>query len=236
MSKQMTQTQLMRDIDANDRPREKAIKDGFKSLTDAEVMAIIFGTGMKGISVVDLCQKLLDKNQNHLSLVTRKSVKQLVDENKGIGEVKAISLLAALELGRRATEDAKNLAKEDPITTSADFYDRMKHHFMYLNHEEFWVFYLDRGGRVIKEVNISRGSTYATSVDVKLITKYALDCCASSVVLSHNHPSGNLRPSSEDDSITRSVMDALRLFNIRVFDHIIFTDGGYYSYSDHSRL
>lgn len=227
---------LICEMAASDRPREKAMAQGFDSLSDAEVMAIIFATGIKGVSVIDLCKDILNRNRGHLSLVTRKQWSQLVEEHKGIGAVKAITLLAALELGRRASEDAKRLAQEEPMGASSDAYEYMKPHFQWLQHEEFWVLYLNHGGKVVSEKRISMGSTNATSVDVKLIMRYALDCLAASMVLCHNHPSGTLRPSNEDDNITKKIADAARLFDIRVFDHIIFTDGSYYSYSDHSRL
>ncbi|MCC8117586.1 MAG: DNA repair protein RadC [Bacteroidales bacterium] len=227
---------LICEMDASQRPREKAMAQGFDSLSDAEVMAIIFATGIKGTSVLDLCKDILKKNMGHLSLVTRKPWHQLVKEHKGIGAVKAITLLAALELGRRASEDSKRMAQEEPLSTSLDAYERMKAQFQWLQHEEFWVLYLNQGGKVVSKKRISMGSTNSTSVDVKLIMRYALDCLAASMVLCHNHPSGTLRPSTEDDHITKKIEDAARLFDVRVFDHIIFTDGSYYSYSDHSRL
>ncbi len=228
---------LICEMDASQRPREKFLAEGtFDNLSDAEVMAIIFATGVKGMSVVDLCNQILEKNQGHLSLIIRKKVKELMAEHKGIGPVKAITLLAALELGRRASLDAKNMAASLPFKDSEDVYERMKHRFLWLKHEEFWVVYLDRGLHILKEECVSRGGTAATVVDTKIIIRKALECYASSMVLCHNHPSGTMRPSGEDDNITRKVIDAARLFDMRVYDHIIFTDGGYYSYGDKSRL
>ncbi len=232
----MTDSPLICEMDASQRPREKAMNEGFDSLTDAEVMAIIFATGIKGMSVVELCHQILDKNMGHLSLVTRKSVDQLVQEHKGIGKVKAITLLAALELGKRCSRDAQKLAEMEPLTSSDDAHKRMKHHFQWLKHEEFWVLYLNRRCIGLQESRISIGSSHATTVDVKEIIRQALNCHAESLILFHNHPSGSLRPSREDDTLTKKIADAARLFDLRVHDHLIITDGGYYSYGDHSRL
>lgn len=226
----------IKEMDQNLRPREKAMKHGFQALSDAEIMAIIFATGTKGINVVDLCHNILESNMNHLSLVTQKSVQQLCNEHKGIGKVKALTLLAALELGRRASEDAARKIKSQAILSSQDAYERMRYRFQWLKHEEFWIIYLDRSGHVVREELISKGGTWATVVDVKLVMRSALDCLASALILYHNHPSGQLRPSSEDDSLTRRIGDAARLFDIRVNDHLIITDVGYYSFADHGRL
>lgn len=227
---------MISEMDASERPREKAMQHGFESLTDAELMAIIFATGVKGVSVVDLCHQILEKNLNHLSLVTKKSVKELCEEHKGIGPVKAITLLAALELGRRAGEDAARLAQCRPLLTAPDVYEFIKDKFQWLTHEEFWVIYISRSGQVIRVEKISQGGTFKTVVDVTIIMKHAILSQASSMILCHNHPSGTLRPSIEDDRLTTRIADAAKLFDMRVLDHLIVTDGSYYSYADHGKL
>lgn len=227
---------MISELDASERPREKAMQHGFDSLTDAELMAIIFATGVKGVSVVDLCHQILEKNLNHLSLVTKKSVKELCEEHKGIGPVKAITLLAALELGRRAGEDAARLSQRRPLLTAPDVYEFIKGKFLWLKHEEFWVIYINRGGHVLRVEKISQGGTFHTVVDVTIIMRHAILSQASGMVLCHNHPSGSLRPSIEDDRLTRRVIDAAKLFDIKVLDHLVITDGTYYSYSDHGKI
>lgn len=233
---QLPPARLISEMNACERPREKAMEHGFASLTDAEVMAIIFATGVKGVSVVELCHQILDKNLNHLSLVTKKSVKELCEEHKGIGPVKAITLLAALELGRRASEDAALLAEDKPIFSSVEAYNMCKSLFLWKKHEEFWALYLSRSNHIIRKERISQGGTHATVVDIKMVLKPAIMSQASSMILCHNHPSGNLKPSYEDDKLTQRIKDGAQIFDMRVFDHLIVTDGGYYSYADHGKL
>lgn len=229
-------SRLIKEMDASERPREKAIKYGFDALTDAELMAIIFSTGIKGKSVIDLCHDILDDNLNHLSLLMKMGVKELCRKYKGIGDAKATTLLAALELGKRAGVDANNMAAQQPINCDTLAYEAMKHHFAWLKHEEFWVLYLNRGGHPVKELRISQGGTGATVVDVKIVIQAALECMAASMILFHNHPSGTLRPSVEDDRLTSKLSEAARIFDMRVTDHLIITDGGYYSYSNHGKI
>ena len=216
-------------------PREKVLAGGIKSLTDAELIALLFGTGVQGKPVLELCAEILADNDNHLAAVTRLSVKELCQRYKGIGTAKAITLLAALELGARSAADA--LATEHPQVLSSDIaYNLMAHHFLSLTHEEFWVLYLNRGGRTIRSCRISQGGTAATVVDVKIIMHLALEITASSMILFHNHPSGTKKPSVEDDRLTQRIKDAAALFDIRVNDHIIVTDAGYYSYADNGKI
>ncbi len=229
------ETKLIRDLAEDDRPREKAIRHGIDSLTDAELMAIIFSTGIKGKSVVQLCNEILDSKGGHLSRVTKMTVKEMCDTYKGIGKVKAITLLAALHLGARAAKDAL-IADEVKVVTSEIAYDLMRHHFERIQHEEFWIMLIDRGAHVIREVRISQGGIAATTVDIKLILKSAIESLASSMILFHNHPSGTLMPSPEDDRLTRRIVEAAKMVDIRVNDHLIVTSHSYYSYNDHGRL
>lgn len=229
------ENKLMRDLAEDDRPREKAMKHGIDSLTDAELMAIIFSTGIKGKSVVQLCNEILESKGGHLSRVTKMTVKEMCDTYKGIGKVKAITLLAALHLGARAAKDAL-IAEEVKVLTSGIAYDLMRHHFERIQHEEFWILLMDRGAHVLREVRISQGGTAATTVDIKLILKSAIESLASSMILFHNHPSGTLVPSVEDDRLTRRIVEAAKMVDIRVNDHLIVTSHSYYSYNDHGRL
>jgi DNA repair protein RadC len=226
---------LIRDMEAEQRPREKAIKHGVASLSDEELMAIIFSTGIKGKSVIELSRDILTDNNCHLSKVARLSVRDFLNRYKGIGPAKAITLLAALELGRRAAHDELT-AKKPVITTSEIAYEVMKHHFSNLSHEEFWIMLLSQAGKVLREVKIAQGGVSSTIVDIKIIMKEAINELATSMLLFHNHPSGQLKPSTVDDNLTQKIITAAKTLDIRVNDHIIITDGGYYSYCDNGRL
>lgn len=229
------ENKLIRDLAEDDRPREKAMRYGIEALTDAELMAILFSTGIKGKSVVQLCNEILDSKGGHLSKVTKMNVKEMCDTYKGIGKVKAITLLAALQLGARAAKDA--LVTEDvKVMTSEIAYNLMRHHFERIQHEEFWILLIDRAGHVIRDVKISQGGTAATTVDLKLILKSAIESLASSMILYHNHPSGTLNPSVEDDRLTRRIAEGAKMVDVRVNDHIIITSHSYYSYNDNGRM
>lgn len=227
--------ELIKDMAESERPREKAMMHGVESLSDAELMAIIFATGIKGKSVVQLCKEILDSKDGHLSKVTKMSVKELCNTYKGIGQVKAITLLAALQLGARAAKDAM-VVDEVVISSSRVAYDLMRHRFERIQHEEFWVLLIDRAGHMIRDVRISQGGTAATVVDVKLIMKSAIESLAASIILFHNHPSGALRPSVEDDRLTKRIKEASAILDIRVSDHLIVTSTSYYSYADQGRI
>lgn len=226
---------LIKEMSSEERPREKAMRYGIKSLTDTELMAIIFSTGLKGKSVIELSRDILSDNDNHLSKVARLSVNEMLKRYKGIGPAKAITLLAALELGSRSAADAAKI--DNPAILSSEMaYKLMKHHFERLDHEEFWVLLLSQSGRVLREVKIGQGGITGTAVDVKLIMRAAIEHLASAMIVFHNHPSGTLRPSHQDDAITKKIGDAARLIDTRLNDHIIITDASYYSYNDEGRL
>lgn len=226
---------LIKEMSRDERPREKAIKSGIKSLSDTELMAIIFSTGLKGKSVIEMSRQIIDDNSGHLSKVARLSVAEMQKRYKGIGPAKAITLLAALELGSRAAADAATVSYP-AITSSKVACDYMKHHFERLDHEEFWILLLSQSGRPIREVKIAQGGVSATTVDIKLILRAAIENLASSMILFHNHPSGNSTPSQQDDNLTKRIKDAATLVDTRINDHIIVTDGAYYSYCDECRL
>lgn len=219
-----------------DKPREKAIRLGMGSLSNAELMAILFRTGSHGLDVMGLSAMILDDFQNHLSHVAKLSVEELKRRYKGLGEAKATTLLAALEIGARARNDAIEEGNKK-IMSSQDAFRRMAPHFTNLDHEEFWVLMLNNASHVIREYQAGKGGISATVVDVKLIIREAVSCLASSMILFHNHPSGTMKPSPQDDSLTRKISEAAKLLDIRVNDHIIVnTDFGFYSYHDEGRL
>lgn len=226
---------LIRDMVADERPREKAMRLGIKALSNTELMAIIFATGVAGKSVIELSNEILASAGGHLSKVARLSVAEFKRQFKGIGTAKAIALLAALELGARSAADAQTV--DDPtIRSASDVYNLMRQHLERLPHEEFWVIYLSQAGRLIRQVNISRGGLASTVVDTKIIMRGALESYAAAMILVHNHPSGSLKPSLQDDNLTKKICDSAALFDIRVNDHLIVTDAGYYSYCDEGRM
>ncbi len=226
---------LIKEMDRDERPREKAIKYGIKSLSDNELMAIIFSTGLKGKSVIEMSRDILSDNKGHLSKVARLSVAEMLKRYKGIGPAKALTLLAALELGSRSAADAATI--DDPVVNSSGVaYSIMKHHFERLDHEEFWVLLLSQSGKPIREIKIGQGGVAATAVDVKLIMKAAIEHLASAMIVFHNHPSGNLKPSAQDNALTIKIREAAKLIDTRLNDHIIITDASYYSYHDDGRL
>lgn len=225
----------MRDIPSDELPREKALKYGFDVLSDVELMAIIFSTGIKGKSVLELSEDILKDNDGHLSSLTRMTPQQIIKRYKGIGMAKAVTLLAALHLGERSRADFIDRQKEK-ICTSELAYRKMMPIFLNLDHEEFWILLLNHALVPIRSERLGVGGLNATVVDVKIAVRAALDAHASAVILYHNHPSGNAMPSVQDDAITRKIKDAMTLFDIKVNDHIIVTNGNYYSYHDNGRV
>lgn len=228
-------SKTIKDMASELRPREKAIAQGIKSLTNAELMALIFATGIKGRSVIDLSQDILDEFEGHLSKVTSLSVTELTKRFSGIGPAKALNLLAALELGSRSAADARMIT-DCVINSSEIAYDIMRQHLERLPYEEFWVLYLSQAGKQVRREKIGQGGLTATAVDVRIIMKYALESSASAIILLHNHPSGTLRPSQQDIALTRKVKEAAALFDIRVNDHIIITDSDYFSMHDNGQM
>lgn len=226
---------LIKDIDAEMRPREKAMQSGFKSLSNAELLALIFSTGIRGKSVVQLSEEILQDNQGHLSKLTSLSVAEICRRYKGIGQAKAINLLAALEIGARSASDALKL-EEQIISDPEVAYKIMYPHFSNLSHEEFWVVYLNRRGRILRESKIGQGGTASTVVDVKIIMQGAVETLCDSIMLFHNHPSGNLTPSPQDRTLTDKIRQACAIFGITLLDHLILTNTDYYSFRDHADL
>jgi DNA repair protein RadC len=216
-----------------DRPREKLLMKGKSALSDAELIGILIGSGTISMSAVDLAKVILNDVNNNLNDLAKLSVKDL-QKFKGIGEAKAISIMSALELGRRRRESES--PKKLKITSSKDVYDIMAPNLLDLPHEEFWVLLLNRANAVIKKVQISAGGVAGTVADPKIIFKTALENLSSSMILVHNHPSGNLSPSQADKEITKKMKEAGKLLEIPVLDHIIFADKHYYSFADEGIL
>jgi len=216
-----------------DRPREKLVLKGKAALSDAELIAILIGSGTKSLSAVDLSKYILGSVDNDLAQLARLSVKDL-QRFKGIGEAKAISIVSALELGRR--RKILEPQKKAKITSSSDIFELMKPELLDESIEHFYAVFLNRANVVIKKQVISQGGTSATVVDPKIVFKYAMDNMASSIILVHNHPSGNLKPSQTDIQLTRKMVEAGKNLELLVLDHVIFTDVGYFSFADESMI
>ncbi|MDE6271403.1 MAG: DNA repair protein RadC [Muribaculaceae bacterium] len=225
---------LLRDINPEERPREKAMKHGFGALTNSELLALILRTGTIQCSITDICRQLFDSVDNSFSRLMRKSHKELT-LIPGIGDVKAQQILAIMELVRRFSEEQIK-SRPNVIQCSKDIYEILKYEIGNKTQEEIWMLSLNRRNSVIGRHAITRGSATASVFDPKLILKKALLDEAEGIVLAHNHPSGNLRPSPQDDAITRTLKNAAATMNIRMLDHLIVTGIGYYSYADEGRL
>jgi len=212
-----------------DRPREKLLIHGRRHLTDAELIAILIGSGSKNETAVDLSKRILSFYDNNLTKLGKASIQDL-SRFKGIGEAKALTIIAALELGLRRKETTEEVITH--VTTSNDVYKYLHQTFANLNHEEFWILLLNRSNRVIGKFLISKGGQAGTVADPKIIFKTALENNAANVVLAHNHPSGNLKPSESDDKLTRDMVASGNLLSLYVVDHLIFANNRYYSYRD----
>lgn len=216
-----------------DRPREKLLLKGKSALTDAELIAILIGMGTVDFSAVDLAKEVLKKAGNNLNELARLSVNDLT-KVKGIGPAKAITIVSALELGRRRKES--EILRRRRITSAKDAYDEIRPYLMDKPHEEFWILLLNRANEVLRPLHISSGGVAGTVADPKLIFKYALEHLASSIILFHNHPSGNLTPSQADKDLTRKLKEAGRMLDLPILDHLIFTDSSYFSFADEGLL
>lgn len=222
------------DLSNEDKPREKAINSGIASLSDTELIALLLGGGMKGKSVLELSKEIYHSCNNSLAEVARMSIRDMCRRFQGIGPAKAVTLAAALELGARRT-DIKTDEKPQ-IKCSRDAYVLLPSSMINNHAEEFWIILLSRSNKVIGKERISKGGTTATVVDVKLIIRHAIEYLAQGIILAHNHPSGNLIPSVQDDALTTKVKQAAALLDINVLDHLIVSNTGYYSYNDEGRL
>lgn len=217
----------------DDRPREKFLLKGKQSLSNTELLAILIATGTKNESAVDLARKILQLTNDNLNELGKLSINDL-KKVKGIGEAKAITIAAALELGRRRKdEDAKQI---EIVKTSREVFNYFEPLLADLPHEEFWILLLARNRKVIARVKISEGGVAGTVVDTKIIFKHAIENLASYIVLCHNHPSGNLQPSAADIQITKNLKNAAKLLDIDIVDHIIIGNNKYYSFADNDNF
>lgn len=217
----------------DDRPREKFLLKGKSALSDSELLAILIGSGSRNESAVQLCQRILASTNNNLNALGKLSAQQLM-QFKGIGEAKAITITAALELGRRRREE--EVQELSIITSSKSVFELMQPIIGELPHEEFWVLYLNNSNKVIYKSQISKGGITGTVVDTRIVFKTALEHHAISVVLTHNHPSGKLMASDADKQITKKLQEAGKHLDILVLDHIIVTEINYFSFADEGIL
>ena len=229
MSNKMTINQWAEE----DRPREKMMLHGVASLSNAELLAILIGSGNTEESAVDLMRKVLNNYHNNLNELGKASIDELC-KYKGIGPAKAITILSASELGKRRKEEEVRERKQ--ILSSKDVYECFYPLMCDLPTEECWVLLLNQASKVIDKVKISAGGLSATAVDVRCVLREALLKRAAGIALCHNHPSGNIRPSREDDGLTDQLHKACLAMDIRLVDHVVLVDGCFYSYADEGRI
>ena len=217
----------------DDQPREKLLYKGKNALSDAELIAILIGSGSRNESAVDLCKRILQQNNNQLHQLQKQSIQQLI-QFKGIGEAKAITIVAALELAKRLQlSETKELTK---ITSSEDACKLMQPIIGDLPHEEFWVLLLNNSNKVIYKLQLSKGGLTQTVVDIRMLFKTALEHLATALILVHNHPSGQLIASSADKEITQKIKLAGNNLDIKLLDHLIITQTSYFSFADEEIL
>ncbi|MFC3757727.1 DNA repair protein RadC [Chryseobacterium tructae] len=213
----------------DDRPREKFLQKGKDSLSDSELLAIIMGSGNREESVVELARKILASVNNNWHQLSLLSLKDLM-KFKGIGEAKAISIIAALEIGRRRA--GQEIPERSVIGNSNDAYLILKNHLSDLRTEEFWAIFLNNSNKVIHTAQLTQGGISQSIVDVRVLFKTALEHFSTGVIIAHNHPSGSLKPSKEDINITQKVKEGGKVLSIQLLDHIIITQNSYFSFSD----
>ena len=216
-----------------DRPREKMLLKGVASLSDAELIAILIGSGNQNETAVQLAQKILNSVSNNLNTLGKQSVKELI-KHKGIGAAKAVTITAAMELGRRRGDTEP--ARRESIHSSHDAFKIFYPTLCDLPHEELWVALTNNAGKVIDKVKVSQGGVGETSGDMRIILKAAINTTCHGIILCHNHPSGNIQPSPQDDMLTSRLGKTAQLLDIKLLDHIIISDQYYYSYADEGRI
>ena len=215
-----------------DRPREKMVKLGTEALSDAELLAILIGKGSAKEDAVSLMKRILADCKNNLNTLGKRSIHELCQYN-GIGEAKAITILAACELGKRRQMERPE--ERPDLGTATRIYNHMHPIMQDLDVEEFWVLLMNQHYRLIKKLRISHGGITETAVDIRIIIKEAVLANATILAVCHNHPSGNLSPSSQDDQLTKDIKRACELMRIHFLDHVIITDGQYYSYHEQGK-
>ena len=217
----------------DDQPREKLRDKGADALSNAELLAILVGSGTPGVSAVELMQQILSNCNNNLNTLGKMSIHELM-QYKGVGEAKAITILAACELGKRRQMESPE--ERPQLSTATRVYNHMHPVMQDLDVEEFWVLYLNQDFRLIKKNRISHGGISEVSVDIRIIMREAVLCNATIVVACHNHPSGNIKPSKQDNTLTQSLMNACEVMRLHFMDHIIVADGQYFSYHESGRI
>lgn len=217
----------------DDKPREKLLNKGRSALSDAELVAILIGSGSRSESAVELSKRILASVDNNLNELGRLSIKQLI-QFKGIGEAKAVTIASALEMGRRRR--GEEALKVDKITSSTDAFEILQPIMGELEHEEFWILYLNNSNKVLQKSQLSKGGITGTLVDVRIIMKQTLELGAVGLILAHNHPSDTLKPSKADKQITQKIKRASESLDIKVLDHLIITQKDYFSFADNHLL
>lgn len=217
----------------DDQPREKLRDKGADALSNAELLAILVGSGYPGVSAVELMQQILSDCKNNLNTLGKMSIRDLM-QYKGVGEAKAITILAACELGKRRQMETPEQRPE--LSTATRVYNEMHPLLQDLDVEQFWALYLNQHFRLIKKVRIAHGGISEVSVDLRIVMREAVLCNATVIVVCHNHPSGSLSPSKADDALTQSLKSACAVMRLHFMDHVIITDGEYYSYHELGRL
>ncbi len=216
-----------------DRPREKLLMKGRHSLTNSELIAILINSGSSNETAVELAQRILTEYKNDLNTLGRLSVQDLM-KFRGIGEAKAITIVAALEIGRR--RQSFDAEEKKSLTSSKDMYAVIEPFISDLQHEEFWILYLNRSNRLIEKERMSIGGINGTVVDVRLIMKSAIEKLANAIVMCHNHPSGSVEPSQADIALTKKLKEAANIMEISLLDHLIVGEKSYYSFADMGKM
>lgn len=229
MTKRLTITEWAND----DRPREKLMMKGAAALSDAELLAILIGSGNTEETAVELCRRILNDNHNNLNELARLSISDL-ERYKGIGEAKAITLISALEIGKRRR--SQEVLERQKITESRDLFELFGPIMEDLNHEEFWIVFLNGANKVMETTNLTKGGMRQTVVDVPILLRLALEKSAHAVAVAHNHPSGESNPSREDLSITQKIKNGCEAIGVRFLDHIIIAGRSYYSFADEGKM
>ncbi len=224
----------IRDWAEDDRPREKMLRKGVQSLSDAELMAILIGSGNRDESAVELSRRIMRECHDNINELAQLTVTDLCKRFKGIGEAKAITIMAALELGkRRKTSD---ILEKKKITSSIDLFELFEPQMVDLPHEEFWIGLLNGANKVIEIRRLTQGGSRQTVVDIPMLLKMTLEKSAQAIVVAHNHPSGQNKPSVEDQQITSKIKDGCKAIGISFLDHIIIARGEYYSFADEGKM
>ncbi len=230
----MSQKMRITEWALEDRPREKLMLKGIQALSNAELIAILIGSGNRNETAVELSQRILSQSNNSLNALGKRTVSELVNDFEGIGEAKAISIIAALELGRRrkSEETPQNMR----VGSSKDIFNYMYALLADILHEEFWVILLSRANHIVDRIKVGQGGVSNVLVDVKMVLKPALLQSVSAIIICHNHPSGNTQPSGVDNQLTQRIKEGAALLDIELLDHLIFCQNHYFSYADEGKL